>query len=686
VCRYKGISVSVLLKGRRAVRARVQVHPLLSFAFAAMVLTCAFELLRAATGVGGPALDSLTNNWVYMAVEFVAIGVCVAKASQHGQQRRAWALMALALAFWSVGDLLWAVWLDGVSSPPFPSPADLAYLLMYPTMYASLMLLIRSRLRSAGASQWLDGGVVALAVGSVAAALVFSDVIGATHGQFVADAVTIAYPVGDFILLMFVALAYTLADWRPGRAWLALGAGVALMAVGDIMNVDHVAGGIYVDDTLLNAIYLISFSLLAAAAWVPSDRGAKPVQEAPHTIALTTFAAAVALGLLVCAAFMTVTPLAVGLAAGSLILAAVRSALTYLENVRMLRAKSTEALTDALTGLGNRRQLIADLDDALDASALKQPRTLAFFDLNGFKRYNDTFGHLAGDALLTRLGSALKTVVADNGRVYRLGGDEFCVLLDDRYAPHDSVIAAATSALTEHGQGFTVTVAAGTATIPDEASTATAALRLADQRMYADKGRANRTPTRDVLLQLLTECTPDLVDHLTGVTVLTAGVAAQMGLDAEQTDEVLRAAELHDIGKLAIPDEILNKPGPLDTAEREFMQQHPVIGQRILSAAPALTPVGAIVRASHERWDGHGYPDGLAGHDIPIGARIVAVCDAYDAIITHRCYQRARHRSDALIELARNTGTQFDPSVIAALGRHLSGTTHSRATGLGSGV
>jgi two-component system, cell cycle response regulator len=653
-------------------RARIWSHPWLSFAFAAMGLACAFELLRAATGVGGTPLDSLANDWIYMAVEYVAIAVCAARAWQPGEHRRAWGLMTLALLFWSVGDLLWAVWLDGLARPPFPSAADLAYLLMYPAMYGALMLLIRSRLRNAAVSQWLDGGVVALAVGGVAAALVFSDVLVAAHGRLVAEAVTVAYPVGDFILLMFVSVACTLADWRPGRAWLVLGAGVALMAIGDIVNAERVAHGIYVDSALLNTVYLSSFSLLAAAAWAPSRRVLKAGTEAPHTIALTLVAAAVALGLLVCAAFVTLTPLAVGLAAGSLVLAAARSALTYLENVRILRARSMEALTDSLTGLANRRQLMADLDDAIGQAAFGQARTLAFFDLNGFKRYNDAFGHLAGDALLARIGSGLETVVAGHGCVYRLGGDEFCVLLDGRYAAHDRLVATATSALTEQGQGFAVTVAVGTATIPDEADTASTALRLADERMYADKSRANRIPTRDVLIQLLTECIPDLVDHVGGVTDLTAGVAAQLGLDAEQLDEALRAAELHDIGKLAIPNEILNKPGPLDPAEWEFMKQHPVIGQRILSVAPALAPVATLVRASHERWDGHGYPDGLAGDHIPIGARIVAVCDAYDAITSERCYQHARSQSDALTELARNAGTQFDPVVVSALERHLS--------------
>ena len=643
----------------------------------AMGLGVIFELLRAATGVGGTALDSLTENWVYMAVEFVAIGVCAARVVRCRDHCRAWGLMALALGCWSVGDLLWAVWLDGVSDPPFPSAADVSYLFMYPAMYGALMLLIRSRLRHAATSQWLDGGVVALAVGAVAAAVVFSDVLASTHGRFVAEAVTVAYPVGDFILLMFVAVAYTLADWRPGRDWLVLGAGVILMAAGDIMNVDQVAGGVYVDSTLLNAIYLTSFSLLATAAWVPSHRAARETREAPHTILLTLAAAAVALILLVVAAFATITPLAVALAAGSLVLAAVRSALTYLENVRMLRAKSREVVTDSLTRLGNRRQLMSDLERALDGSSDQRGGTLAFFDLNGFKSYNDTFGHLAGDALLARLASTLRTAVGDHGRAYRLGGDEFCVLLQGRYPRHDRVIAGATSALTERGRGFDVTTALGVAVLPDEVDTANGALRLADERMYADKGRAHRSQTRDVLMQLLTERTPGLLDHVSGVTILTAAVAAHLDLNAEQLDETLRAAELHDIGKLAIPDEILNKPGPLDLTEWEFMRQHPIIGQRILGAAPALAPVAALVRASHERWDGGGYPDRLAGDDIPLGARIIAVCDAYDAMTSERCYQHARSQVDALAELRRNAGTQFDPAVIDAIHRHLLPDTDS---------
>jgi two-component system cell cycle response regulator len=642
----------------------------LTLAFAAIAVGIAFELLRLATGIGGSAWSSLADNWVYMAVEFVAVGVCAARAISRREHRLAWSLMTVALAAWSLGDLLWAVWLDNLAAPPFPSPADGLYLLMYPFMYVALMALMRSRMKDAATAQWLDGAVLTLAVGAIAATLVTATSV-ATGGRFIAEVVTVAYPVLDCILLMLVIVAYTLMGWRPDANLLVLGGAIILMAGADIIFVENVAGGIYVDGTLLNVLYLASFSLFAVAAWIGPGKDPAAIHEAPHTIALTLLAASSSLALLVLAAFVHIAPVAVGLAAGALVLATVRSMLTYLENVRILRTRAHEAMTDVLTGLANRRQLVVDLEEWGEVWTNLDPHTLMFFDLNGFKRYNDTFGHPAGDALLTRLGARLQAVIAQRGKAYRLGGDEFCILLDGHYSRDDRLVAQAASALSEAGRGFSVSTAVGVAIIPDEAVSASAALRLADERMYADKGRAHRSQTRDVLIQLTMERAPGLLDHVSGVTEIAAAVAADLGLDSEQIDETLRAAELHDIGKLAIPDAILNKPGPLDRTEWEFMRQHPIIGERILAAAPALTPVAKLVRASHERWDGSGYPDGLHGEQIPMGARIVAVCDAYEAMTADRVYQNARTPEQALAELHRNAGSQFDPAVVDAVDRHV---------------
>jgi len=330
------------------------------------------------------------------------------------------------------------------------------------------------------------------------------------------------------------------------------------------------------------------------------------------------------------------------------------------------RELQSAATSDGLTGLANRRRLLADLERRV-ARGAAHPAVLLLFDLDGFKTYNDSFGHLAGDALLARLGHALERAIDGRGRAYRLGGDEFCVLADA--AVRAEIELAAPAALTEHGNGFSVTASFGLVAIPDEASTASDALRIADQRMYAQK-RSGRTSagrqSTDVLLRALAERHPDMEGHVGGVVHLVDAVARHLGLEGDALEHVQLAAELHDVGKVAIPDDILNKPGPLDHDEWAFMRRHTLIGERIVAAAPALSPVAKLVRASHEHWDGGGYPDRLAGERIPLGARIVAVCDAYDAIVTDRPYRPARSAAQALLELRRCSGAQFDPLVVEA--------------------
>ena len=209
----------------------------------------------------------------------------------------------------------------------------------------------------------------------------------------------------------------------------------------------------------------------------------------------------------------------------------------------------------------------------------------------------------------------------------------------------------------------------GTVELPHDAHDAAAALRIADRRMYAEKDRSAGSPaqqSRDVLLRTLAEREPALHAHTRQVAALARRVAAALGLDAAGAESVGRAAELHDIGKVAIPDTILLKPGPLEPAEEEFMRRHTEIGEAIVRAAPALGSAAALVRASHERWDGTGYPDRLAGEQIPLGARIVAVCDAYSAMRQERAYGHVLADAQARAELRRCAGSQFDPAVVEA--------------------
>lgn len=330
-----------------------------------------------------------------------------------------------------------------------------------------------------------------------------------------------------------------------------------------------------------------------------------------------------------------------------------------------------QALHDPLTGLGNRRSLLSDLDLGLLEATTGRPIVLALFDLDGFKVYNDTFGHPAGDSLLLRVSQRLERVLDGQAAAYRIGGDEFCVLSSIEARDPESVVALAAAALVERGEGFSVTASYGLVLLPDEATTATEALREADRRMYANKSRDSRglagRQSADVLLRILSERSPALGVHLDEVTGLCDLVAERLELPDDDREPLLQAASLHDAGKIAIPDKVLEKPGPLDEGEWAFMRRHPVIGERILSAAPALARAGKLVRSSHEHVDGSGYPDGLAGRRIPLGSRIIAVCDAYSAMVSGRAYRETLDGTAALAELKRCADTQFDAEVVEAL-------------------
>ncbi|HEY4976102.1 MAG TPA: HD domain-containing phosphohydrolase [Gaiellaceae bacterium] len=342
-------------------------------------------------------------------------------------------------------------------------------------------------------------------------------------------------------------------------------------------------------------------------------------------------------------------------------------AIAFVMGRRWVRT-STQALTDPLTGLHNRRKLVADLQKALPDAGESAPLLLGMFDLDGFKNYNDSFGHPAGDALLTRLGHNLQTAMrGHDGQAYRMGGDEFCIIATLGADGQGQIIADATAALSERGEGFAIGSSYGSVLLPQEASDAPIALRLTDQRLYANKNSGRRSAGRqsaDVLLQALHERSPELGDHLVDVSRLAAEVGRRLGMSGEELDQLAQAAQLHDVGKMAIPDAILKKPGPLDREEWEFIRGHTVVGERIISAAPSLSQVSRIVRSSHERYNGSGYPDGLKGDEIPLTSRIIAVCDAFDAMIGPRPYRLGMNNDNAASELRRCAGAQFDPVVI----------------------
>jgi diguanylate cyclase (GGDEF)-like protein len=342
--------------------------------------------------------------------------------------------------------------------------------------------------------------------------------------------------------------------------------------------------------------------------------------------------------------------------------------ITLLYSVRARRRSHRDATTDTLTGLGNRRKLFADMQDPLGGDAAL---ALGMFDLDGFKAYNDTFGHPAGDALLQRLGARLTAVLGERGNAYRTGGDEFVVITT--VSDGEQLLTAAHAALTETGAGYAIGCSRGSTRIL-AGITLEQALHVADQRLYADKlssGGRFASEARDALLQVLAEQNESLVVHLGQVAELAAETAACMHLPPGEIALTRLAAELHDIGKSAIPIAILEKTRALDAEERLLMQRHSAIGERILGAIPTLQAVAPIVRAVHERPDGTGYPDGLERDDIPLCARIIAVADAFDAMTHDRPYRRAMPSALALAELRRHAGTKFDALVVEAFAEAL---------------
>ncbi len=337
----------------------------------------------------------------------------------------------------------------------------------------------------------------------------------------------------------------------------------------------------------------------------------------------------------------------------------------------LLGVSRGEARTDPLTELGNRRALASDLASAIAEPSASHQLLFAMFDLDGFKQYNDSFGHGAGDALLQRLGGRLAAAAEHLGSAYRMGGDEFCLLA--RCAPDsaEGLLDDALAALQDSGEAWHIGCSYGAVWIPSEASTESDALKLADERMYANKASrssASRQVT-DALLQVIIEQNADLDEHVERVAELSGAVAEALGELEHEVWLVRLAARLHDIGKTAIPAAILNKPGPLNEREWLFIRRHPLIGERIVLAAPALASAAPLIRSSHERIDGQGYPDGLAGQDTPLGSRIIAVCDAFDAMTSERPYRQPMGIDVALEELKRQAGTQFDAAVVDAFSR-----------------
>lgn len=366
-------------------------------------------------------------------------------------------------------------------------------------------------------------------------------------------------------------------------------------------------------------------------------------------------------------------------------LAAARGRIAELE-AELARCASYDPVAGGLLTLrAFRAQFELDLERS---RRYERPMTVALLDVDRFRYINLKHGYGTGDAVLAAVGEAITACTRFNDLTCRVGGDEFAILFPETEPAGvtDAVgrLLVALESIEAGGvRGLSASVGiAGfepPAQKPEELLAAAAA--ALDRARVAGGGQAvihvagteaeqeaaSHGHMIAALASTLGERDRYTGDHSESVVELAAKVGESLALDSERIGVLRTSALLHDIGKVGVPDEVLHKPGPLDEREWEQMRQHPAIGERIIRAIPGLGAVARVVRHEHERWDGGGYPDGIAGEEIPVESRIILACDAYHAMTSDRPYRKSMSHRDALAELTRHAGTQFDPQVIEAL-------------------
>ena len=435
-------------------------------------------------GFIGPSLDELSSGAIYDAVVVAAGIACLLRARAVPRERWAWLLIGMGILSWAAGEIYYAWKILENPSPPYPSLADLGFLLLYPFAGAGLVLLVRARAHQLEWRLWTDGMIAALGTAALGTAFVFDYVAENTTGTTFQVAASLAYPLGDIVMLALIMGTMALTGWRPDRTWSLLFAGLAAQAAADIAYTLQSTSGALPAGNWVDPLFLISASFLGAVLWAPTATLAPQSRFGTwRELSVPGIFAGAMIGLFAMQYFDATSGLSVVLWAATIIAVIVRLGISVQENKKLLE----QVLTDGLTGLQNRGAMQIELEKRCAAATVEAPVVVVLLDLNGFKRYNDTFGHLAGDELLGRLGRQLQQATEHDGFAYRIGGDEFCVVLTCALESADEATRNAATALSAKGKGFDITAAWGVATVPLDASTPTEALGLADVRMYAQK-------------------------------------------------------------------------------------------------------------------------------------------------------------------------------------------------------
>jgi diguanylate cyclase (GGDEF)-like protein len=578
--------------------------------------------------------------------------------------------------------------------PGYPALADVLYLSHYPLVVVGLVLLIRLRTPGRDLPGLLDAALIGVVAGMLSWLYLLAPTVQ-TQVPTLAKLASLAYPMMD--LAMFaVAMRLILGAGRRPTAFYLLSANLLAFFVADSIYVLQQLTGTYAAGNFLDAVWLAGNLALGAAALHPTMR---TVSEPSDTMDRAPRARRI---LALCAAALVApATLLVEYARGryaDIPVIAVACGLLFLLTIARLAVVVAQqrrlAITDALTGLRTRRHFEARLSaEVARARRVGAPLAVLIADVDHFKSINDAYGHPGGDLVLIELAARLRGGIRQDDVLSRYGGEEFAILIRGAAADDPMVIAerlrrrvSSSPIVVGDGLAVEVTISLGTASFPLHGGTPGELVMAADRALYAAKAQGrnridadpgNRpNPDEPAVATGMIGYLQHLADHVDGwlsdqehsrAVGRWAGLTAvELGLAAQNVRHAVLAGQLHDVGKIAVPKETWTKTEPLSIQDWEWVRRYPDNGYRMLAAIPGLAATAVVVRQHQERFDGTGYPDGLVGSSIRIEARIIAVCDAWAAMVADRPYQPARTPAQARSELVRCRGHQFDPDVVDA--------------------
>jgi diguanylate cyclase (GGDEF)-like protein len=609
--------------------------------------------------------------------------------------RLPWLLLGLAQVVYAIADTTFYVLHYLLGNFQYPGLADLFYLSHYPLVVVGLTLLIRRRSPGRDRASLTDAAMFA-----VAGAMLSWLYVIAPQAQLAAPllvkATSVAYPVADLAMLA-VALRLVLTPGRRPTSFFLLSGNLFGILAADTIYALQQLHGTYTTGNFLDAIWLSGNLCLGAAALHPTRTAVAdqvPAKDQPLGRAR--------LALLCAAALIAPATLLVMDAKGQtsgVPVVAVACAVLFVLTISRLAGVVAEqrrlAITDALTGLHTRRFLEANLPlELARARRSGGAPAVLILDVDHFKAINDRYGHPAGDRALVEIASRLRAASRDGDLVARHGGEEFAVLVPNAH-PHELTgigerlrhsVASSPVRLVDD-RWVPITISVGAACFPIHGDNPSELMFAADRALYLAKAHGrnrvivagtahspvNRTTApldRTAMVDYLrhvadrVDGTLSSYEHSQAISRWTVLVADELGLDEGARRCTELAGRLHDIGKIVVPEALLTKPGPLTEEEWEEIRRHPDYGFRMTNLVPGLDGVAVIIRQHHERFDGFGYPDRLVGQSIRVGARILAVCDSWAAMLADRPYQTRMSQERAREELTQGRGGQFDPDVV----------------------